>query len=71
MSLWFGLWEVIARDRSRKLWVCRCRCGAVLEVEPAALDESSVCGSCGHRPLITRHQEEQRAEQARQFTFGW
>jgi hypothetical protein len=71
MSLWFGLWTVIALDPTRKLWVCRCVCGAVLEVERATPDESLVCGSCGYRPFPLRQLDEQRAEQAWQFTFGW
>jgi hypothetical protein len=65
MSLYFGLWTVIARDPTGK-WVCRCVCGAVLEVEVAAPDDSLVCGSCGYRPFPLR-----QAEEAQQFTFGF
>jgi hypothetical protein len=72
MSLSFGHWTVLAPDPSGKRITCRCACSAVIVIELAALDENTACGSCGHRPLITSQQHDERcAEQAQQLTFGW
>jgi hypothetical protein len=68
MSPWFGYWEVLATVPAG--WVCHCVCGTTIVVSFAALDERSICRSCGHRPLVTHTQQQQRddlrAEQARQ-----
>jgi hypothetical protein len=72
MSLWMGSWEVIATDQAGK-FTCRCVCGAEVVVERGALEESSFCPSCHHRPLVTQYQQDERvrAEQTRQFNFDF
>jgi hypothetical protein len=69
MSLSFGLWTVLGTEPTGRI-TCRCVCGAIVEADLAALDESSTCCFCGHRPLATR-QHDLRAEQARQLPFDF
>jgi hypothetical protein len=71
MSLSIGLWTVLAAKPTGRL-DCRCVCGTIIvEVALAALDESSACRCCGHRPLATRQRNALRAEPAQQHPFDF